>query len=93
MYHHLDCAAATTPPPLSALALGTLLRGAVKVKAFLCLLIANLERKWHTELANNQVVAVAAPSVAKFSCPTKSSGTFSDNKFFTEGNLILICNL
>ena len=43
------------------------------MKAFLCLLIANLERKWHTELANNQVVAVAAPSVAKFSfLPTMS---------------------
>ena len=70
MYHHLDCAAATTPPPLSALALGTLLRGAVKVKAFLCLLNASFEHKWHTELANNQIVVVAALSVAKFSCPT-----------------------
>ena len=72
MCHNLNCAAATTSPPLSALALGILLRGAVKVKALLCLLNANLERKWHTELANNQVVAVAAPLWPSFPASSKA---------------------
>ena len=42
------------------------------MKAFLCLLNANLERKWHTELANNQVVAVAAPLWPSFPAPSKA---------------------
>ena len=69
VHHYPNCAAAATSPPLSLFALGTLLKGAVKVKALQCFLngtYASFDLKWHSELINNQVVA---SSLAKSSCP------------------------